>query len=151
MAVQGNYAALNLAKLKMLNGTVNVSSDTLHAVLCSSAQGLSPTFAGASTNAQYSDLTNELSTANGYTAGGVAISGVSLTQSSGIVTLAAGNPSWTITGGGITFKYVAIVDWTTANKDILFYCDMDTSGGSVTSVAGTMLIRTNASGINTWA
>ena len=150
MAVQGAYFEINLAKLKVLNGTVNLSSDTFHIVLCTSAQGLSPTFTGTSGNAQYSDLTNELTTANGYTAGGIVMPSTTLTLSGGTVTFGAGNPTWTLTGGGITFKYAAIVDWTATNKDIVFYCDMDTSGGSVSPIAGALQIQTNASGIGVW-
>lgn len=150
MAVQGAYTILNLAKLKAMNGTVNLSSDTFHIVLCNSSQVLSAAFLGASNNAQYSDLTGELSTANGYTVGGIVVPSTSLSQAAGVVTFNAGNPTWTLTGGGVTFKYAVIVDWTAANKDIMFYCDMDTSGGTVSPVAGSLQIQTSASGIETW-
>jgi hypothetical protein len=147
MATQGPWTAFYKAKLKTLNGTVNLSSDTVHIVLCTSSQALTAAFTGTSGNAQYSDLTAELATANGYTNGGQALTSVTLTLTSATVTYNSANASWTLTGS-ITFKYAVIVDWTTSNKDLLFYCDMDTGGGSVSPAALPMQIQMN--GIETW-
>jgi hypothetical protein len=46
---------------------------TIKAVLTTSTQAITRTFTGSSGNARYTDLTNELGTASGYTAGGVAL------------------------------------------------------------------------------
>lgn len=43
---------------------------------------------------------NEIAAGNGYTAGGVALTGVTLTQTGGTVKFATGNASWTATGSG---------------------------------------------------
>lgn len=153
MAVQGAYTIFNLAKIKVMNGggnAINLAADTVKCVLCNSSQALSATFAGASTNAQYSDLTGELATADGYTAGGITVTSTTLTLAAGVVTFGAGNPSWTLTGAGITFKYAVFYDNTLGTHDLICFVDMDTSGGSVSPIAGTLTIQTNAAGINTW-
>lgn len=149
MATQGPWTAFNIAKLKMLNGVVNLSSDAAHIVLCTSAQALAATFAGGSADARYADLTAELPTANGYTAGGDTLGSVTLTLSTGTVTYNSATATWTLTGS-ITFKYTVIVDWTSPNKDLLFFCDMDTGGGSVSPAALPLQIQM-PSGIETWA
>lgn len=65
------------AKKKLLTAGFNLSSDALKAALCTSAQALSAGFLGSSADARFADLTGEISGA-GYTAGGLALSGVSL-------------------------------------------------------------------------
>lgn len=147
MAVQGPFVFLNRAKLKVLTGggtTINLTTDTFKAALCTSVQALDGTFLGSSTDARYADLTAELTTANGYTAGGLALSSLALTRFTGSAT----NDSvawdcadlvWTLTGG-ITFKYLVIYDFTATNKDIIALCDMDTGGGSVSPLAGTLTV-----------
>ena len=150
MAVQGAWTILNLAKLKVMESTINLAADNFNVVLCSSSQALSASFTGSSGQARYADLTGELATANGYTVGGVNLASPTLTLAGATVTFNGGNPSWTLTGSGITFKYAVIIDESAANKDILAYCDMDTSGGSVSPIAGSMEIQENAGGILTW-
>ena len=150
MAVQGPFTIFNEAKLKSLSAVVNLSSDSLYAVLCNSSQVISAGFTGTSTNCQYSDLTGELATANGYTAGGLFMPSVSLTLTGGVVTLTSANLGWTLTGGGITLKYVVIRDYTATNGDLIAFCDMDTSGGSVSPIAGAMQIDPSTSGILNW-
>lgn len=149
MAVQGAFFLLNAAKLKVFS-TIRLTADSFAVVLCNSTQALSPAFVGASGFGYYADLTGELATANGYTRGGAALSGLTLTQVNGVVTLNAANPNWTFTGGGVTFKYAVIIDTTAPNKDILAVVDMDTSGGSVSFAAGAGTLNVNASGIYSW-
>lgn len=60
----------------------------------------------AASHAVYADLANELSTANGYTNGGLALSSVTWNRSGGVATFGAGNPQWTASGGSIpAFRY----------------------------------------------
>lgn len=151
MATQGAWTILNLAKFKTLTDVIDCGSDAFNVALCSIAQALTPAFLGTSNNAQYSDLNDELATANGYTVGGQALSGVSFALGGATVEFDAATVSWTLTGGGITFKYAVIYDNTSPNKDILAYCDMDTGGGSVSPAAGTLELQMSPSGILTWS
>lgn len=84
-----------------------------------------------------SDIT-ELSTANGYTAGG-ATTTIGISETSGTVTITATDPAaWTASGAGITFRYAALYnDTATSPADALVaYWD---NGASTTVTAGNTL------------
>ena len=121
---------------------LNLGTDAFQAVLTTSAQALTAAFTGTSGAARYSDLTSELATANGYTAGGAALTSVTFTETSGILTWNSANITWTLTGS-ITFKYMALYDNTAGTKDLVSYCDFDTSGGSITPTSGPLVMVIN--------
>lgn len=80
----------------------------------------------------------ELSTANGYTAGG-ATTTIGISESAGTVTVTATDPAaWTASGAGITFRYAALYnDTATSPADALIaYWD---NGSSTTVTAGNTL------------
>lgn len=136
MAVQGSMTWMDRALKKIADGTISLSGDTFHAVLLGSSQTISATFTGSSGDARYADLTGELSTANGYTVGGVALTGQALSRPSVNQTAwTSAAASWTLSGNLTGVKYFALVDWTATNKDILGFMDFDTGGGSVTLAA----------------
>lgn len=144
MAVQGAMIWFDRTLKKIADGTLSLSSDTFHASLLTATQAMSATFVGASGDARYADLTAELATASGYTIGGLALSSVSLARAAVNQTVFTSAPlAWTLTGT-ITFKYMAIYDFTTTNKDLIGFCDMDTTGGSVSPVAGPLQIQPDA-------
>jgi len=151
MAV-GNYALLDRALLKILNGTINLETMALKAILATSAQAIDKTFLGSSGDARYADLTGELTTANGYTAGGVALANVVLTRPTALLGQITADPwSWTITGAGITFKYgIIYVDGAT-NDDLLIVADLENTGGSITTIAGLLQMTPSANGLFRWS
>lgn len=142
MAVQGPWTFFNLAKPKLFNGggLITPGSDTFKFALTTSSQALTAAFAGSSTDARYADLTAELATGNGYTNGGLTLSGVTFTLAGATITWNCTTASWTITGGGITFKYAVFYDDTTSHKDLVAFTDFDTGGGSVSALSGTLTI-----------
>ena len=80
----------------------------------------------------------ELSTANGYTAGG-ATTTIGITETTGTVTVTATDPAaWTASGAGISFRYAALYnDTATSPSDALVaYWD---NGSSTTVTAGNTL------------
>jgi len=80
----------------------------------------------------------ELSTANGYTAGG-ATTTIGISETTGTVTITATDPAaWTASGAGISFRYAALYnDTATSPADALIaYWD---NGSSTTVTAGNTL------------
>jgi hypothetical protein len=80
----------------------------------------------------------ELSTANGYTAGGTTTT-IGINETSGTVTITATDPAaWTASGSGITFRYAALYnDTATSPADALIaYWD---NGSSITVTSGNTL------------
>ena len=80
----------------------------------------------------------ELSTANGYTAGG-ATTTIGVSETAGTVTITATDPAaWTASGAGISFRYAALYnDTATSPADALIaYWD---NGSTTTVTAGNTL------------
>jgi len=93
----------------------------------------------------YGDLTNEHANANGYTTGGVALTGETWTRSGGTVTFDANDPSWTASGGSIVARFCVIYANATLNgivKPLLCVSLLDTTPADVTATTGTSLIVT---------
>jgi len=104
----------------------NLGSDTLKILLTNTAPSLS--------NTQKSDISGELSTANGYTAGGATVTITSSAQSSGLYTLIASDVTWTASGGNIgPFRYAVLYNDTATNDELIGYIDY---GYSVTVASG---------------
>jgi len=143
MAV-GNWTVFANAKLQMSKKAIDLSADTFVMVLLSNAY--SP---AVNTDAAWSTMSaDELTTAGGYTAGGVVLTSVTDTLSGAAVTWAAASSTWaTFTA---TFKYGMLVHragGSLTGTDIpIAYFDASTGGGSVTGAGGTLTI-TNPSGL----
>ena len=104
----------------------NLGSDTLKVLLTNTAPSLS--------NTVKADISGELSTANGYTAGGATITVTSSAQSSGLYTLIASDVTWTASGGSIgPFRYSVIYNDSATNDELIGYIDY---GYSVTVSSG---------------
>lgn len=109
---------------------------------------------GVGTNV-YADLTNEHANANGYTTGGVAITGVTWTNAAGVITFDCNDlaPGWTAAGGSMVFRFAVIYKNATVNtivKPLLCVSLVDTTPADVTIVNGnTYGITMNASGLFT--
>ncbi len=83
--------------------SMNAGSDQWAFALCLTAPNLAFT-AG----------TTDLATSGGYTAGGANVSTTSSAESAGVYKLVLAAPAvWTASGGGFTFRYVALVNKTT--------------------------------------
>lgn len=128
------------------DGTFDMNSDTFKVSLHTS------TYApNAATHTVYADLTNELSTANGYTSGGGTMAGVTWVHSGAVATFDANDQSWTASGGSIgPARYAVIRKSGTANgrvDPLVGYVDF---GADNTATDGNpFTIQWNASGIFT--
>lgn len=130
------------------DGTIDLDTDTFKVTLHTSSY--TP---NASTHAVYADLTNELSTASGYTNGGATLASVTWTRSGGTVTFDAADTTWNASGGTITARYAVIRKDGTANaivSPLVAYILLDTTPADVAVTTGnTLTLAWNASGIFT--
>ncbi len=105
----------------------------------------------AATHSVYADLTNELSTANGYTNGGLTLTSVTWGQTSGTATFDAADATWTASGGSIVARTAVVRAIGTFNGQVdPLVCRilLDNTPGDVTATAGNPLtLQWNASGI----
>lgn len=127
------------------DATIDLDTHTFKVMLTSSTY--TP---NAATHTVKADVTNELSTANGYTAGGATLGSVTWSRSGGTVTFDAADTQWTASGGSITARYAVIYDDTAASDELVAYILLDTTPADVTATAGnTFTLQWNASGIFT--
>jgi hypothetical protein len=101
---------------KVHEGAFNLGSDTIKAMLTADSPSLSWD--------EKADVTGELSTGSGYTAGGATLTVTSSAQSSGLYTLIASDITWTASGGSIgPFRYVVFYDDTATGDPLLWFVD----------------------------
>lgn len=128
----------------LADGTIDLDTHTFKVMLVSSAY----TFSAAHT--VKANITNELATANGYTAGGAALGSVTWGHTGGTATFDAADTVWTASGGSITASRAVIYDDTATNKELVASVLLDTTPADVTATAGnTLTLQWNASGIFT--
>jgi hypothetical protein len=128
--------------LTLENKEVDLDSDTLKVMLCTSAYTPNQT-----THKYKSDVTNEVS-GTGYTATGAALTSVTVANSGLVMTLDAADTAWTTST--ITARYAVIYDSTPATdatRPLIAYVDF---GADVSTTAATFTIAWNASGIATF-
>ncbi len=121
----------------------NLDTDTLKWLLTDNAPN-------AATWQYYTDVTGELSTANGYTSGGVTLTGIATSATSGTWKLTATKGTLTASGGNIgPFRYAVLYDATAdanGHKDLILYWDL---GAEITIVNGNTF-NLNSSGGGDW-
>jgi hypothetical protein len=106
-----------------------------------------------STMEVYADLTNELATANGYTNGGLALTSIALTQTSGVVKFTSAAAVWTASGGSIpAWRYGVVRAVGTLNGKVdpivgYFLGDATPADVPATTSGNTLTVTPNASGI----
>lgn len=125
-------AICNSYKQEVLEG-VHTTTDTYKLALYTSSATL-----GASTTAYSS--TNEVANGNGYTTGGVTLSGLTTGLSSGTAYLTFSDPSWS--SSTITARGCLIYNSSKSNKAVAAF----DFGGDVTSTNGTFTVDLPAAG-----
>lgn len=137
----GSWTFTNAGRTKLLDGTFDIDSDTFKMALLASTSNIgsgTTTFAG---------VTNELSTANGYTAGGASIT-LTLSGTTTVTVASSANCSWTASGGSIVARYACIYE---VGGNVLCYCLLDSTPADVTTTTGNTLTISTTGGIFTLA
>jgi hypothetical protein len=129
-----NFGAANSYKMALFTSVSNANTLTL-------------------ATANFGALTGEVAAANGYTAGGVALTGQSYTNAAGVETFTIGNGVFNATGGSITARFAVIYAATTLNaivSPIVCVSLLDVTPADVIVTSGnTLTIQINASGVFT--
>lgn len=138
----GTWTFTNATRTNLLNGTHDLDSDTHKMALFLSTSNIgagSTTFAG---------LTNEHSAANGYTAGGIAIT-LTLSGTTTVTVDISTDPVWTASGGNIVARFAVIYE---VSGNVICYCLLDSTPADVTATDGnTLTVAAHASGVFTLA
>lgn len=146
MAAAGKWKLYDLAKKALMDGTLDLDTNSLKVTLHSSASNANT----LSTALAFSNITNELATGNGYTNGGQALGSVTLTNSSGTITFDFADPTWSVTGSNLVARFAVIRAVGTLNgvvDPIIAVCLLDTAPADVTTTPGnTFTIQINAGG-----
>lgn len=110
---------------KVHEGAINLGSDTIKVMLTNDAPSLSWD--------EKADVTGELATNYGYTAGGKTLTVTTSAQSSGLYTFICDDITWNISGGSVgPFRYAIFYDDTASGDPLLWYIDFS-YGITVTS------------------
>lgn len=147
MAAAGKWKLYDLAKKALLDGTLDLDTNSLKVTLHSSASNANTL---SQANLAFSNITNELSTGNGYTNGGQALASVTVTNSAGTETFDFADPVWTVTGANLVARLAVLRAIGTLNgivDPIIAVCLLDTAPADVTTTPGnTFTIQINAGG-----
>lgn len=140
------------ATLYVANGTYEAGSPQISlAAQPITVALLTSTYTFSASHNVYGDLSNELTTTGGYTAGGQALGTVALTQSTTVSNLTAANVTWTASGGGIAaFRYAVLYINATVNsvvKPLIAAIDNNGSDVPATTAPNTLTITWNATGV----
>lgn len=138
----GTWTFTNGGRTSLVDGTFDLNTDTFKMALFLSTSNIgasSTTFAG---------VTNEHAAANGYTAGGAAIT-LSLSGTTTVTVDISSDPVWTASGGSITARFAVIYE---VSGNVLCYALLDSAPADVTATTGnTLTVAANASGVFTLA
>ncbi|KKL74918.1 hypothetical protein LCGC14_2060070 [marine sediment metagenome] len=138
----GTWTFTNTGRTSLIDGTFDIDGDTWKMALFLSTSNLgasSTTFAG---------VTNEHAAANGYSAGGIAIT-LTLAGTTTVTVDISSDPVWTASGGSIVARFAAIYE---VAGNVLCYALLDDTPADVTATDGnTLTVAANASGVFTLA
>lgn len=131
MAAPSAWVVHDLVKLKMAQKLIDFDGGDSFVVRLYSSSSDIDTVADNDASA----ATGELTTLDGYTAGGAATTG-SASQSAGTTTIDFTDVSWNASGSGLTARFAAIVDTTLTPDEIIAHSVLDSAPADVTAVSG---------------
>lgn len=138
----GTWTFTNTGRTKLLDGTFDIDTDSYKMALFLSTSNLGVT------STTFAAVTNEHAAANGYTAGGSAVT-LTLAGTTTVTVDIQTDPVWTASGGSITARFAAIYE---VGGNILCYALLDNTPADVTATDGnTLTVAANVSGVFTLA
>jgi len=141
----GKWKLYDTAKLKIGQGLIDLDGHTFKMALFTSSSNCNTL-----THDELADLTSQVANGDGYTTGGVTLTGVTFTNSSGTSTFNCDDLEWIASGAGFICRFAVIYDDTVSGDPLLAVCLLDTTPADVTVTAGNALtITINASGVFT--
>jgi len=144
----GKWKEYDIAGLNKFNGIIDLSStsDWKMALFLSTSNCDTLT-----AHEVYGDLTNEHANANGYTTGGIALTGVALSRTGNVMKFTCTSPVWTASGGSIVARFAVIYKNATVGgkvKPLFVVSLLDTAPADVTATTtNTFTVTIHASGI----
>jgi hypothetical protein len=148
----GKWKLYDKAKLRLADGTFDMDNASLGLTMALFLSTSNCNTLNVGTGV-YGDLSNEHANGNGYTTGGIALTGEVWTESSGTITFDCNDVVWTASGGSIVARFAVIYCNATVNtivKPLLCVSLLDTTPANVTATDGnTLTIVINASGVFT--
>lgn len=135
MGAPGPFTFTTTTRTDILNGAQPLSSGTFKCALFASTSNIS------TSSTTYAGLTNELSTANGYTSGGITVT-FTLVGTSSVTASFTTKPVWTASGGSITARFAVVYK---ASGDVIAFCLLDATPADVTVTSGNTLTVSDAS------
>lgn len=149
----GVFVVPNKAKLNYFNATALLGATTTNFKLGLIKSTLTPDDSDTG-NEVWGDISaNEITAANGYSAGGIALTSVALSLSSGVVKFTSAAAVWTASGGSIAaWRYGYVYYNGTLNGKVnplvgRFLGDVSNIDVPVTTTGNTLTFTPNASGI----
>jgi len=147
----GKWKIYDQAKVYLADGTLDMDLTTnMKMALFLSTSNCDTLGVGTGV---FGDLTNEVATAFGYTAGGIALTGETWGQVAGVATFDCDTVVWTASGGSIVARFAVIYVDATVNtivKPLIAVCLLDTTPANVTATdTNTLTIAINESGVFT--
>lgn len=121
----GTFTLYNSVAELVADGTIDLDTHTFKLMLVSSA------YTPSGAHDQKADITNELSTANGYTAGGATLTSVTWNRAAGVATFDSADVSWTPSGGALTARYAVMYDDTASGDELIGYMVLDATPADV--------------------
>lgn len=111
------------ALLKALNKEIDWNSDTIKIALCTSSY--TP---DQDTHDYYDDITNELTTTGGYTAGGATLANCAVTYTAGtnVIKLDADDVTWSALTATFRYAVIYLSTGTAATSPLIGYVNLDT-------------------------
>lgn len=138
----GTWTFPNGARTNLLNGIFDLDTDSFKMALFLSTSNIG----AASTT--FAAVTAEHAAANGYTAGGIAIT-LTLAGTTTVTVDISTDPVWSASGGSIVARFAVIYE---VAGNVLCYGLLDSTPADVTATTGnTLTVAANASGVFTLA